>query len=281
MRSRVINTAIVRDEWFLSLPLEEQRFFIQLLITDRVEMSGVFEYPDRDVLHEMPFLSHQRLQLLKKRFEADGKVYFCDGWMWIANFDRHNYFTSPQQQIAIHKQLTDLERRKPKIIEYFKEKGLIMPDVSDYLEKRRRHKAKKMLRKEKPWLMGQQLEDAVDKLLGVADSGKMDWATLVESGKKSSQYPTPESVYPKIEEVAAQFSIKEWVLYWFFKKKVLKLQASGRSKTDYLALLRESATKIKPLNHTEKVQALTLYANEVKGDQMTADEADLLINMKG
>lgn len=153
--------------------------------------------------------------------------------------------------------------------------------MMDYLEKRRRYKAKKMIRKKKPWLMGAQLEDEVDRVLGIADSGKMDWATLVESGKRVSEYPTPESVYPKIEEVAQQFSLKVWVLYWFFKKKILKLQASGRTKTDYLALLRETATKVKPLNHTEKCQAMVLFANEVKGDKMTVDEADLIISMKG
>lgn len=281
MRSRVINTTIVRDEWFLSLPLEEQRFFLQLLITDRAEMSGVFEYPDRDILHEMPFLSNQRLQLLKKRFEADERVFFTDGWVWIANFSRHNYFTSPQQQIAIHKQLSVLERRKPKIIEYFKEKGLEMPDVSDYLEKRRRYKAKKMLRREKPWLMGDALEQEVDRVLGIADSGKMDWATLIESGKPTSKYPTPESVYPEIEAVANQFSIKQWVLYWHFKKRVLKLQASGRRKSDYLALLKETATKVKPLTNTEKIQALTLFSQEVKKEPMTPGEAESLLMMKG
>lgn len=281
MRSRVINTSIVRDEWFLSLPIEEQRFFFQLLATDKAEMSGVFEYPDRDFIHEMPFLSNQRLQLLKKRFEADEKVYFYEGWVWIANFNRHNYFTSPQQQIAIHKQLSDLQRRKPKIIKYFQEKGLIMPDVSEYLEKRRRHKAKKMLRREKPYLMGDALEQEVDRVLGIADSGKMDWAELVESGKPASPYQTPESVFPEIEKVANQFSIKQWVLYWYFKKKVLKLQSSGRRKSDYLALLKETATKVKPLSRTEKVQALVLFANEVKGEGMTADQADLYLTTQG
>lgn len=153
--------------------------------------------------------------------------------------------------------------------------------MNDYLEKRRRNQTKKMLRKSKPWLMGAQLDAEVDRVLGVADSGKMDWATLVESGKPASQYSTPESVHSKIEEVASQFSIKQWVLYWFFKKRVLKLEASGRRKSDYLALLKEVATKVKPLSHTEKVQAMVLFANEVKGEEMSADQADLIITTKG
>lgn len=151
----------------------------------------------------------------------------------------------------------------------------------DYIAKRRRYKAKKMLRREKPWLMGDQLEQEVDRVLGVADSGKMDWVTLIESGKPASEYGTPKTVFSKIEEVANQYSIRQWVLYWFFKKKILKLQASGRNKHNYLALLQECATKIKPLSHTEKVQALRLFSEEVKNEPMTTDEAELFINARG
>lgn len=151
----------------------------------------------------------------------------------------------------------------------------------NYADKRRRHQTKKMVRLQKPYLMGQQLDMEVDRVLGIADSGKMDWATLVESGKSTSQYSTPESVYPEIEKVADQFSIRQWVLYWHFKKKILKLQASGRTKSDYLALLKETATKVKPLSNTEKIQALKLFSDEVKKEPMTPAEAENLLMMKG
>lgn len=281
MRSRIVNTAIVRDEWFLSLPLEEQRFFLQMLITDRAEMSGVFEYPDRDLLHDMPFLSPQRLQLLKKRFEADEKMFFTDSWVWIANFQRHNYFTSPQQQFAVTKQLVDLQRRKPAIIKHFEQKGFIMPDEQEYLEKRRRNQTKKMVRRQKPYLMGAQLEEEVDRVLGIADSGVMDWATVVESGRPASQYQTPESVYPHIDRIAKQFGIKQSELYYHYKRKVLKYQGSGRTKNDYLAVLEECATKMKPLKRQERIQAVVYYSTDVIQKPMTAEQADVFLMSKG
>lgn len=153
--------------------------------------------------------------------------------------------------------------------------------LDNYLDKQRRKQAKKQIRRGKPYLAGEALEREIDRVLGVADSGKMDWITLIESGKSTSKYSTPESVYPKIAEVAKQFSLRQWVLYWFFKKKVLSIRASGRKKSDYLALLQETATKIKPLSKTEKIQALILFSNEVRGENLTTEQADLIITTKG
>jgi hypothetical protein len=284
MRQRIIQTTIVRDVWYLSLPLEERCFFDQLLMTDRAEISGVFEYPDRDILHDMPFLSPQRLQLLKQRFEADKKVFFQDGWVWLVNFAKHNKFTGDPQLIGICTHLFDLERQKPNVIQYFKQKGLEVPmSMEEYLQKRRRNQTKQALRKAKPWLQGAQLNTEVDRVLGIADSGKMDWATVVESGKPASEYQTPESVFPHIDRLAKQYSLKQSVLYWHFKKKVLRYQGSGRTKSDYLAVLEECATKIKPMKRAERIQAMMLYSKEVikETPPMTAEQADAILLMKG
>lgn len=278
MRSRVISTTIEQDDWFLSLPIEEQRFFLQLLITSRAEMSGIFEYPDRDFLHYMPFLSQERLNLLKKRFEADGKVFFCEGWVWVANFGRHNYFNSPQQQFSIIKQLNDLERRKPAILKYFQEKGFNMPETDEFVEKRRRNQTKKAVRKAKPWLMGQQLETEVDRVLGVADSGKMDWAAAIKK-PEASDFPTVESIQQDhVQEVAKEFGLRPYKLYWFFTQKVNKLQATGRSRNDYMALLKECATLAlkKELSDEEKKTAAMFWGKFI-GVTVTRQQVELLM----
>lgn len=155
--------------------------------------------------------------------------------------------------------------------------------MTDYLEKRRRHKAKKMLRLQKPWLMGALLEQEVDRVLGVADSGKLDWTTLIESGKRVSEYPTPESVIPKVIEIADKYGVHAWSLYYRFKRKVLKLVASGRKKSDYLALLTEVAATPQTLNEAEKIQAICLFSEEVLDEKppLTSDQAHSLLIMKG
>ena len=277
MRSRVINTSINRDVWFLSLPIEEQRFFLQLLITDRVEMSGVFEYPDRDLLHDMPFLSPQRLSLLKKRFEADEKVFFFDGWVWIVNFSRHNYFNSPQQKMGIGKQISELKIRNSKVANYFEEKGADM-SLDEYLAIKRRNKIKKEVKKKYPNLMGQQLNNKVDHILGISDSGKMDWASF-EAPTKTSDYPDVKSVkYKDLKEVAKEFGVRPYILYWFFLKKISKLQASGRSKNDYKALARDLAPACigKELDFDTKIIAATMFA-KLNNVMITRQQAESMI----
>ena len=281
MRQRIIQTKIVRDVWFLSLPLEEQRFFLQLLITDRVEMSGIFEYPDRDILHDLPFLNPQRLELIKKRFEADKKVYFCDGWVYLPNYQKHNRFTADTQVIAISKQLYDLSRSNKNIIDNFIKKGFRMTDFQDYLALKQRCKIKKQIKKAKPYLFGQKLDIEVDRVMGIANSGKLDWLEIMENTKKPSAYQTPESVHPQLDDIAKELSIRPWILFWFFNKKVLKLIAGGRTKSDYLALLKDIATSIKPLTNTQQIQAFALYSKVIKNCPLTTQQAETIMESKG
>lgn len=135
----------------------------------------------------------------------------------------------------------------------------------NFTDKKRRQLAKKELRKTKPYLIGWQLEEEVDRILGIADSGRMDWRLLIETGKDESAYSTPESVFDKLTEVATKYHLREWALYWFYSLKVNKLKASGRSKTDYLALLEESAQSAKELSYENMVRAVLLHAKDLYG----------------
>lgn len=135
----------------------------------------------------------------------------------------------------------------------------------NFAEKKRRQLAKKELRKTKPYLTGWRLEEEVDRVLGVADSGSMDWRLLIEMGKDDNPYSTPESVYDKLTEVASRYHLREWALYWFYALKVNKLKASGRTKTDYLALLEEAAQSAKELSYENMVRAVLLHAKDLYG----------------
>lgn len=133
--------------------------------------------------------------------------------------------------------------------------------TSSYLDKRRRRKVKKMVRLQKPYLMGDHLEEEIDRLLGISDSGKMDWAMTKKND--SSKHPTPDSVTEmELREVADGFGLRPYHLYWFYMKKVTKLQAAGRDKHDYLAVLEDIASEAikKELSDEEKVTAALLFA---------------------
>lgn len=132
--------------------------------------------------------------------------------------------------------------------------------IYSYIEKRRRHRVKKQIRLQKPWLMGAQLDQEVDRVLGIADSGRMDWAITKKT--EVSEHPTPESITEnQVRSTAKEFGIRPYQLYWFFMRKVTKLQASGRTKHDYLAVLKETAATAlkKNLTDEEKITAALLF----------------------
>jgi len=149
--------------------------------------------------------------------------------------------------------------------------------MSNYLEKRRRHKVKKHLRLEKPWLMGAQLDQEVDRILEIADSGRMDWAMTKKV--EVSDHPTPDSVTEThVRETSKKFNIRPYQLYWMFVQKVTKLQASGRTKHDYLAVLKEvAATTIKKnFSDEEKITAVLLFS-QFTSLSITRQEAEKML----
>lgn len=282
MRERRINTTIEEDPWFTSLPIEEQRVFLQFLITRRGELSGVFQYSDRQLLFDMPFLNHDRLQLIKRRFEADDKVYFKDGWVWLKNFKKNNNFKSYQQQAGIATQINSIQRKDPQVMEYFETKGFNMSELDSYFHQKQRNKVKKELRRSKPYLMGQALDAEVDRVMGIAKSGKMDWAVAVEATRETSSYPTPESITKvEIKKVAKEHAVQGYVLYWVFYQKLEKLKAVGRGRTDYFALLVDCVPKAIRLNmdDAEKITAAKIYAKNIHGKELSVSQLQAKIIM--
>lgn len=152
-----------------------------------------------------------------------------------------------------------------------------MPATSDFLEKRRRHKVKKMLRLQKPYLMGAQLDQEVDRILGISDSGRMDWAMTKKV--EVSDHPTPDSVTEaEVREVAKEFGIRPYRLFWLFMQKVTKYQASGKEKHDYLAVLKECAAQAikKELSDDEKITAVLLFG-QFTNVSITRQQAMLML----
>jgi hypothetical protein len=150
--------------------------------------------------------------------------------------------------------------------------------LNDYLNKRRRNQAKKQLRRTKPYLFGDQLDQEVDRQFGISDSGSMDWAAIQKT--EVSDYPTPDSVrYEDVVEIAKEFKLRPYALYWFYLKKVNKLDATGRKKNDYKALLKELAPSVigKELDFDTKIVAATIYAKDLKSVTLTRSEAESMI----
>lgn len=128
--------------------------------------------------------------------------------------------------------------------------------------------------------MSSALEREIDKVLGVVDSGKMDWVTLVESGREASEYSTPESAIDLIPSMSEKYKVRNYLIYWIFKNKILKLRASGRSKSDYSAVLEESAIKASQKNFSEdeKVLAIIAFSKDIQNKSINKVEAEMLLS---
>lgn len=149
-----------------------------------------------------------------------------------------------------------------------------------HLAIKKRNRARKQLRKIRPHLIGQRLEAEVDRVLNIADSGKMDWASLVADSTKTSDYPDSKSVkYEDFKEIAKEFRIRPYILYWHFIKKVAKLQASGRGKSDYRALAVDLAPTCigVELDFDTKIVSATIYAKDMKDVMLTRSQAESMI----
>lgn len=157
-----------------------------------------------------------------------------------------------------------------------------MQDFQEYLQSKARAKLKKDIRYKKPHLFGQALDREVDRVIGISKSSNMDWAAVsaIITPPRVSNYPTKESITEKeILEVGNEYSIRPYILYWFFNKKVQSLESSGRDKTDYLSLLRDVATKSvrRTLTDVEKISAVKLYAKNIKNVELSNGQVDLMV----
>lgn len=154
--------------------------------------------------------------------------------------------------------------------------------LQSYFIQKQRNKVKRVLQKKHPTLFGKRMELEVDKIIGVVDTGKMDWAALVNiiHTTEQSQYPTPESITSEVlKGVADEFKVRPYILYWFFLQKLEKLQANGRKKHDYLSVLRGcvSYAAKKTLVDGEKRSAAIVYAKNILNIELTLGKADTMI----
>ena len=93
MKYRQINTNFWEDGYILDLTNEEKIFFIYIFTNDKVNMTGIYELPDR-VISSTLGATLGVVAELKKKFTKDNKFSFYKGWVFIHNFSVHNHYSS-------------------------------------------------------------------------------------------------------------------------------------------------------------------------------------------
>ena len=112
MKTRIIHTKLWDDDWFQSLPRASSRVFLYLLTCPDINISGVFELPDRKIIFHTGITSSE-LEQAKK--DLSKRVIFYKNWVYIKNVDKYNSYNGSKNEIARKKELSYAPE---KIIEY-------------------------------------------------------------------------------------------------------------------------------------------------------------------
>jgi len=104
---RQVHTRIWHDDWFVELSPNDKLIFIYLFTNENSNLAGIYKLSMRHANLETGLDTDAILGAMK-RFEADGKVMYRDGYIWVKNLRRYNASRSPTTKIAITSILTGI-----------------------------------------------------------------------------------------------------------------------------------------------------------------------------
>lgn len=115
MQTRVVHTKIWRDNWFRKLPRDARELWSYLLTCEWINISGVFEVSDEQILfdtsigdyYDNPPFETRLTRLSDAKRLLDPKALFYEGWVRIVNVDRYNkYRNSPMNEKAYDREMS-------------------------------------------------------------------------------------------------------------------------------------------------------------------------------
>ncbi len=116
MKTRIIQTRFYEDSKISTLSYEAQNLFMYLLTCQYINISGIFELPDRKIIFEHK-CTEKQLQKAKEELFDLGLCKFKDNWVFIINAEKNNkYRNSESNEVAYNK---ELERVPSDILDYF------------------------------------------------------------------------------------------------------------------------------------------------------------------
>lgn len=105
MKTRVFHTRFWKDSYIATLTHKEKLLFAYLITNENVNISGVYELPDKYILADLD-LSARELKAIKEKFHKDKKIVFFNGWVRIVNVERFNKYVGPLNDKARLKELS-------------------------------------------------------------------------------------------------------------------------------------------------------------------------------
>ena len=116
MKYRQIVTNIWEDNYVLGLTDREYRYFTYLFTNHKVNMVGIYELPDVILRYTLE-ATLEEINEMKAKFEKDRKYFFFNGWVYINNFHKHNFFSSAPSVMNTY--LKDFNNIPQEVLKHF------------------------------------------------------------------------------------------------------------------------------------------------------------------
>ncbi len=97
-KSRVINTKFWSDSYITELDPLERYLYLYFLTNEHTDICGIYELPLRVMAFETG-LDKEMLYKIIKRYEADRKIYYFDGWLIIKNFIKNQEIKTQKNNV--------------------------------------------------------------------------------------------------------------------------------------------------------------------------------------
>lgn len=121
MKTRVFQTRFYDDEYIVDTDLYSQHLYLYLLTCSYINISGIFQLPDRKIMFEAKFDKLQDgetiLQSAKEALSKAGKVHFKDGWVYVVNALKNNNYIKSSDNMKAY--MREVERMPQEVLDYF------------------------------------------------------------------------------------------------------------------------------------------------------------------
>ncbi len=106
-KSRYITTDLWRDSYIDSLNPSEKLLWIYLICNPSTNLSGIYQCPERIMASDTGF-EVTMVHKIFKRFQAEKKAYYIDGWVILPNAPKHQNLDNPKICKGIERELREI-----------------------------------------------------------------------------------------------------------------------------------------------------------------------------
>lgn len=102
---RTIQSKIYRDDWFSRQEVDAKFLFIYLFTNPSATVAGIYEMPVRFASVDTG-IGEERVRAILEGFEDDGKIEWCEPFIWIKKMREYQASNSPALKTRIQRDLS-------------------------------------------------------------------------------------------------------------------------------------------------------------------------------